>query len=96
MFITPGGAISWQSKLVGNASLSSCESRNLALAMAMQEAGFLRQLQLRMQGKVGVPTSVRVYLDSQPALDLVNNPVYYARSKRSTTFSETVSTTKRK
>ena len=35
-----------------------------------------------MEGKVGVPAPIRVYLDSQPALDLVNNPVYHARSKQ--------------
>ena len=54
----------------------------MALAMAGQEACFLRQLQLEMEGKVGVPTPVHVYLDSQPTLDLVKNPVYHARSKQ--------------
>ena len=41
-------AISWQSKLVGNASLSSCESEFMALAVAGEEATFLRQRQLQM------------------------------------------------
>ena len=63
------------SKLVGNASLSSCESEYMGLAMAGQEAIFLRQLQLQMAVTAGAPTPVRVYLDSQTALDLVNNPV---------------------
>ena len=31
-----------------------------------------------MEGAAGVPTLVREYLDSQPALDLVNNPIYHA------------------
>ena len=35
-----------------------------------------------MQGAAGVPAPLRVYLDSQPALDLVDNPVYHARSKQ--------------
>ena len=30
----------------------------------------------------GVPAPLRVYLDSQPALDLVDNPVYHARAKQ--------------
>ena len=77
-----GGAISWQSNLVGNASLSSCESEYMGLAMAGQEGSFLRQIQLQMVGTVGVPTPVRVHLDSQPAMDLVNNPVHHARSKK--------------
>ena len=71
-----------QSKLVGNASLSSCESEYMALAMAGQEASFLRQLRLHMAGEARVPTPVRVFLDSQPARDPVNNPVYHARSKQ--------------
>ena len=54
----------------------------MGLAIAGQEASFLRQLQLQMDSAAGVPTPVWVYLDSQPALDLVNNPVYHARSKR--------------
>ena len=54
----------------------------MGLAMARQEASFLRQLQLQMEGAAGVPTPIRVYLDSQPALDLVNNLVYHARSKQ--------------
>ena len=53
----------------------------MALAMAGQEANFLRQLQLQMEGEAAVPSPVRVYLDSQPVLDLVNNLVYHARSK---------------
>ena len=82
VFLSAGGAISWQSKLVGNASLSSCESEYMGLAMAGQEASFLRQLQLQMEGAAGVPAPVRVYTDSKPALDLVNNPVYHARTKQ--------------
>ena len=35
-----------------------------------------------MEGKAGVPTPIRVDLLCQLALDLVNNPVYHARSKQ--------------
>ena len=35
-----------------------------------------------MAGTAGAPTPVRVYLDSESALDLVNNSVYHARSKQ--------------
>ena len=82
VFLSARAAISWQSKLVGNVSLSSCESEYMALAMAGQEASFLHQLQLQMEGEAVVPSPLRVYLDSQPALDLVNNLVYHARSKK--------------
>ena len=35
-----------------------------------------------MQGKLAVPLPVRVLLDNQPAIDIVHNPVYHARSKQ--------------
>ena len=82
VLLSAGGAISWQSKLVANASLSSCDSEYMGFFMATQEVSFLRQLQLEMQGKAGVPASIVVYVEMQPALDIVNNPVYHARSKQ--------------
>ena len=74
--------MSWQSKLVNNASLSSCESEYMGLAMAGQEVSFLRQLQIEMQRAAAVPKPVRLFLDSQPAIDLVYNPVYRPRTKQ--------------
>ena len=76
------GAVSWQSKLLGNASLSSCEMEYMGFSMASQEVSFLGQLQLQMQGEVGVERPVRVLGDSQPALDIVHNLVYHARTKQ--------------
>ena len=54
----------------------------MALSMARQEASFLRQLHLQMQGQPATPLLVRVLLDSQPAIDIVHNPMYHARSKQ--------------
>ena len=34
-----------------------------------------------MQGKAAIPKPICIYIDSQPALDLVNNPCYHNRSK---------------
>ena len=82
VILSAGGAVSWQSKLLGNASLSSCESEYMGFSMAAQEVSFLRQLQLQMQGEAGVEKPVRILVDSQPALDIVHNPVYHARSKQ--------------
>ena len=50
--------------------------------MAAQEVNFLRQLQLQMHGEAGVDKPVRILVDSPPALDIVHNPVYHARSKQ--------------
>ena len=74
--------MSWQSKLVGNASLSSCESEYMGLAMAGQEVSYLRGLQIEMKGATAVPKPVPLFLDSQPAIDLVYNPVYHRRTKQ--------------
>ena len=76
------GAVSWQSKLVGNASLSSYESEYMALSMAAQEASYLHQLQMQMAGKAVVDRPIRILLDSQPAIDIANNPMYPPRSKQ--------------
>ena len=35
-----------------------------------------------MQGEAGVEVPVKVLADSQPALDIVHNPVYPARTKQ--------------
>ena len=35
-----------------------------------------------MQGEAGVGVPVKVLVDSQPALDIVHNPVYHARTKQ--------------
>ena len=82
VILSARGAVSWQSKLLGNASLCSYESEYMGFSMAAQEVSFLRQLQLQMQGEAGVEKPVRILVDSQPALDIVHNPVYHARSKQ--------------
>ena len=80
--MSAGGVVSWQSKLVGNASLSSYESEYMSLAMAGQEVSYLRRLQIEMKGAAAVPKPVRLFVDSQPAIDLVYNPVYHPRTKQ--------------
>ena len=42
----------------------------------------MRQLQLQMPGEAGVGVPLKVLVDSQPALDIVHNPVYHARTKQ--------------
>ena len=42
VFISAGAAVSWSSKRLGSASLSSCEY--IGLPLAAQEASFLTQL----------------------------------------------------
>ena len=48
VFLSAGGAISWQSKLLANSNLSTCESEYMLFSSAATEASFLRQLQMQM------------------------------------------------
>lgn len=44
VLMSAGAAVSWQSKLQENATLSSCESEYLGFFMAAQEASYMRKL----------------------------------------------------
>ena len=82
VFLSAGGAISWQSKLLPNSSLSTCESEYMQFSSAATEASFLRQLQMQMVGGESTPYPVRIHADNQPALDILHNPVYHCRTKQ--------------
>ena len=62
VFLSAEGAISWKSKLVEIASLSSCESEYMALAA--EEARFLRQLQSKMQGPGAIPSPICIHINN--------------------------------
>ena len=80
--MSAGGAISWKSRLLEDATLSSCESEYLQFTHAATEASFLRQLQMQMVGETAVPYPVRVLVDSQPGLDILHNPIFHCRTKQ--------------
>lgn len=48
----------------------------MVLSTTTEEASFLRQLQIHMQGQAVSPSLICMYKNGQPALDLVNNAVY--------------------
>ena len=83
VFISAGAAVSWSSKRLGSASLSSCESEYMGLTLAAQEASFLSQLKGEMDGveKEEDRKGIRLLTDSQSAKALAENPVYHGRSK---------------
>ena len=82
MFLSAAGAISWQSKLIANSSLSSCESEYMQFSSAAAEASWIRQLQQQMVGEGAVVYPVKIWADNQPALDILHNPVFHARTKK--------------
>ena len=52
----------------------------MQFSAATTETSFLRQLQ-EMVGKMAT-TPVNICVDSKPALDILHNPVYHARTKQ--------------
>lgn len=74
-----GPLISWKSKRQSVISLSSCEAEYVSLALATQEAVFLRQLfadMLNINQDV-----VLLCMDNQGAISLAKNPVNHQRTK---------------
>jgi len=59
--------------------LSSCEAEYVAIAAAVQEAKFLRQLWSEMQSCKS--DCVLLYVDNQGAISLAKNPVHHKRTK---------------
>lgn len=82
MFLSAGGAISWQPKLITNSSLSSCESEYMQFSSAATKASWIRQLQQQMVGEGAAVYPVQIWADYPPALDILHNPVFHARTKQ--------------
>ena len=60
-------------------ALSTCEAEYVALANAIQEAKFLRQLCVDM--RVSIAGKLLIMIDNQGAMNLAKNPVHHQRSK---------------
>ena len=73
-----GTAVSWMSRLQKYVSLSSTEGEYVAIAEAGKEmiwlADYLEELGKKQSEKI-------LYSDSQSAIQLVKNPVYYSKTK---------------
>ena len=74
-----GPLISWKSRKQQTVALSSCEAEYIAITAGIQEAKFLRQLLVDMQG--GDMATVTMYVDNQGAISLAKNPVHHQRTK---------------
>lgn len=80
IFLFQGAAISWNSKKQQTIALSTTEAEYMALASAIQEALWLKQLADEFQPELkGTP--ITLYCDNQSAISLSENAVYHARSK---------------
>jgi len=74
-----GGPIAWQSRLQTTIAASSMEAEYMAAFDLIQEICWLRGVMSELGFELEEPT--RVYMDSQSAIDLANNPVHHKRSK---------------
>ncbi|CAB4041487.1 Hypothetical predicted protein [Paramuricea clavata] len=77
----PGPLISWKSRKQPIVALSTCEAEYIALANAVQEAKFLRQLCIDMKVLSISDDNVLTQVDNQGAINLARNPVHHQRSK---------------
>ncbi|CAB4009852.1 Poly (gag pol) of Ty Copia retrotransposon [Paramuricea clavata] len=75
-----GPLISWKSRKQPTVALSTCEAEYIALANAVQEAKFLRQLCIDMKVSIS-DDNVLIQVDNQGAINLARNPVHHQRSK---------------
>ena len=74
-----GGPISWKSKRQSVVAISSTEAEYIALAQAVQEVIWLRQLLKDLGHEIKTPTII--YEDNQACINLANNPVAHGRTK---------------
>ena len=74
-----GPLISWKSKKQSTVALSTCEAEYVAMAAAVQEAKFLKQLFSDMQQCE--QKKITLSVDNQGAIALAKNPVQHQRCK---------------
>jgi hypothetical protein len=73
------GVVSWSSKKKPTVSLSSTEAKYKALCATTCEVVWLRRLLQDVGEEQKEPTMIKC--DSQSSINLVNNPIYHARTK---------------
>ena len=72
--------ISWKTRKQQTVALSTCEAEYIALANAVQEAKFLKQLCIDMRVSIGEGKAF-IKIDNQGAMNLAKNPIHHQRSK---------------
>ena len=75
-----GPLISWKSRKQQTVALSTCEAEYIALANAVQEAKFLKQLCIDIRVSIGEGKAF-IKIDNQGAMNLAKNPIHHQRSK---------------
>lgn len=79
IFLINGTAVSWSSKRQKSITLSTCESEYMAAGSAVKEALWAKEF-LEELG-VDLPGPVKIWSDSQSAINLLRNPVLHQSTK---------------
>ena len=83
VFQIGGIAVSWRSKKQTTVALSMAEAEYVALASAAQEAVWMRQLTIDLNGEPPTEPTV-VFEDNQVAIAMTKYPQFHGRSKHIT------------
>lgn len=79
VFISQGGAVSWESKKQKTIALSTAEAEYVAISEAAREAIFLQRFISEISQKEECPITIRS--DSQSAIHIAENPAHHQRTK---------------
>ena len=74
-----GGAIAWSSKKQTTTAMSTAEAEYVALAHAVKQVLWLRNLYTELEFKL--PAQSELYSDNQAVIAIAKNPEYHARTK---------------
>lgn len=78
VFVLGGAPVSWESKKQHTVALSSAESEYVAMSESCREAVFLKTLIREISSK---DETVKLFSDSQSAIQMAKNPVHHQRTK---------------
>lgn len=78
IFLMNGGPVTWLSQKQKTIALSTTEAEFVAACESAKEILWLQQLLLDLGEKYDV---IKLYVDNQSAIKLINNPVFHKRTK---------------
>ena len=79
VFTIAGGAVTYSSKKQGSVTLSTTESEYMALLHTLKELIWILRVLKELDHDISNQNTI--YIDSQSAIALANNPEHHARTK---------------
>ena len=83
VFLLGGAAVSWSSKRQTTVAMSSAEAEYVAATHAAKEAIWIKHLfgEIYFDRSIGGGSSIRIFCDSESAIQLSKNSISHARTK---------------